>query len=125
MQAPFKTFDNDITFSVSENTLDAETIRLFGEKLLHVELNTAYGRKEIVCGSEPILNHVMLKNGEIERFSVFASYSIANDGSIDVLLQKSEDEKCVWKFDISNGVSEIDLFGNSFKATLSQLNSVE
>ncbi len=96
-------FNNKLAFSVAQNDCGIEKIRLFGENLLHVELNTDYGKKEIVCGNgEYILNHVMLKNlattivmldpniNTIERVNVFAAYEVLDDGRIQITLRHSD-----------------------------------
>ncbi len=94
-------FNNDLAFSIAEeNPCDLKGIRLFGENLLHVELDTDYGKKEFVCGNgEYILNHVMLKNlaptlkmldpniNFVERVSVFAAYEVLPDGKIEITLR--------------------------------------
>ena len=93
-------FNNDLSFTVAENRAEVEKLRLFGEKLLHIELNTAYGRKEFVCGNgEYILNHYNMKNmspsitfldprvNTIERQSVFASYEYDGDKRINITLR--------------------------------------
>lgn len=93
-------FNKEPAFSVAENSCDINNIRLFGESLLHVELDTAYGKKEFVCGNgEYILNHVMLKNlsptivlldpniDTVERVSVFAAYELLDGGKVCITLR--------------------------------------
>ncbi len=95
-----ESFNNDISFTVEDNEEGIKGIRLFGESLLHVALDTDYGKKEFVCGNgEYILNHVMLKCMNptiitldpalwtIERVSAFASYEIADNGKIKITLR--------------------------------------
>ncbi len=93
-------FNKELVFSVAKNPADVNGIRLFGEDLLHVELDTDYGKKEFVCGNgEYILNHVMLKNlaptlimldpnmHTVERVSFFAAYEVLADGKIQITLR--------------------------------------
>ena len=117
-------FNSDISFEVKKNPCDINKIRLFGESLLHVELDTDYGKKEIVCGNgEYLLNHVMLKNlatsitfldpnvDAVERVSVFASYELLDDGKISITLRHHN--TChvqKWVFDIDNNSMDIVLF---------------
>ncbi len=111
-------FNDDVSFDVAPNDNKIETVHLFGEKLLHVELGTAYGKKEIVCGrSEAIQNFVMLqgRGGSVVRFGVFASYSLCSDKNIKISL-RHEDGICEeWSFDLSAPVfaasGEKTLFG--------------
>ncbi len=117
-------FNNDISFEVKENPCGIHKIRLFGENLLHVELDTDYGKKEIVCGNgEYLLNHVMLKNlaptityldpniDAPERVSVLASYELLDDGRIKINLRHHN--TChvqSWVFDPSNNSMDIVMF---------------
>lgn len=93
-------FNNDLSFTVAENRAEVNGIRIFGESLLHIELDTAYGKKEFVCGNgEYILNHFSAKNitpsitfldpavNTVERHSVFAAYELLEDGRILVTLR--------------------------------------
>ncbi len=93
-------FNNDLSFTVAKNECDINGVRIFGEKLLHVELDTDYGKKEFVCGNgEYILNHYMIKNlvpsitfldpavNTVERLSVYAAYELAEDGKILLTLR--------------------------------------
>ncbi len=97
-------FNNDISFSVGENEMEIAKLRLFGEKLLHIELSTTYGKKEIVCSNkEPIQNFVMLKGvkGEIERFVFFASYIYENENLVRICLDNNNGTKEIWIIDLS------------------------
>ena len=97
---PSKDFNNDISFTVAENRAQVKGLRLFGEKLLHVVLDTEYGMKEFVCGNgDYILNHYNIMNlmpsitfldpavNSVERASVFAAYEIADDGKLLLTLR--------------------------------------
>ncbi len=98
-------FNKDISFSVVENEMEIEKLRLFGEKLLHIEFSTSYGKKEIVCSnSEPIQNFVMLKGikGEIERFEVFASYVCETEDIVKLCLAHIDGVNEIWTIDISS-----------------------
>ena len=103
-------FNNDLTFDVSENPSGISKLRLFGDKLLHLEFQTDYGKKEIVCDNgNGILNHVMLKNklhdNALERFSVFAAYEITSDGLVNVKLKDENDSfSQIWTVDVKAGV---------------------
>lgn len=124
MSTAQKCFENDVLFSVSENSFGFETIRLFGEKLLHVEMNTDYGKKEIVFGLLPIHNVVMLKNNDVVRYSVFASYEVLENGNISAKLSDGNQE-CVWLFDFENSSADIELFGTVCHVKISALEGVE
>ena len=93
-------FNNDVSFTVAENPAQVKGLRLFGEKLLHVVLDTEYGMKEFVCGNgQYILNHYNIMNlvpsitfldpavNSVERLSVYAAYEIAQDGKILITLR--------------------------------------
>lgn len=93
-------FNSDLSYTVAENRAEVSGLRLFGERLLHVELDTAYGKKEFVCGNgEYILNHYCIKNlvpsitfldpavDTVERLSVYASYELGEDGKIFITLR--------------------------------------
>lgn len=92
-------FNNDISFEACENYAEIKKVRFFGENLLHVEFDTAYGKKEFVCGNgDFILNHYLMKNmtpsitfldpavNTVERQSVFAAYKL-EDGNIKITLR--------------------------------------
>ncbi len=98
-------FNNDISFQVAPNEQQITAVRLFGEKLLHIELATDYGKKEIVCGNEAIQNFVMLlgKNGIVERFDVSASYCLCANGNIKIALSHSDGVSEEWLIDLSKG----------------------
>lgn len=133
-------FNNDITFSAEENPSDVRKIRFFGEKLLHVEFETDYGKKEIVCGNgEYILNHVLLKNlcvgldarderkDTIERLSLFAAYEVPEEGILKLTLRhKDKPHNQHWYVDLNKGEIKIDLLVGSIQTTEFKLyNSVE
>ncbi|MBE6682549.1 MAG: beta-lactamase family protein [Ruminococcaceae bacterium] len=115
-------FNNDISFTVAENAAEVEMIRFFGEKLLHVELSTAYGKKEFVCGNgEYILNHYMLKNmtpsitfldpavNTVERQSVFASYKNENGRLYITLRHQNTCHVQHWTVDLEANTVNIHL----------------
>ena len=116
-------FNNDISFSVAENKAEINTVRIFGESLLHIELGTAYGKKEFVCGNgEYILNHFFAKNitpsitfldpavNTVERHSVFAAYEMLDDGRILVILRhKNTCHVQRWYIDIKENKIDINL----------------
>jgi len=116
-------FNNDISFSVAENKAEINTLRIFGESLLHIELGTAYGKKEFVCGNgEYILNHFFAKNitpsitfldpavNTVERHSVFAAYEMLDDGRILVTLRhKNTCHVQRWYIDIKENKIDINL----------------
>ncbi|MBQ3231249.1 MAG: beta-lactamase family protein [Clostridia bacterium] len=102
LYAPEKSapFNSELEFGVEDNYAEVRKLRLFGESLLHIELETDYGKKELVCGNgEFLLNHIMLKNmtpsitildpavNTVERLSVFAAYKINENGSVSVTLR--------------------------------------
>ncbi len=98
-------FNNDISFNVAENGFQIETLRLFGEKLLHLEFKTAYGKKEILCGAQQeIQNFVMLavNQGEPQRFEVFASYSLDQSGDIEVNLRHGDGISEKWNISVAD-----------------------
>ncbi|MBR5286877.1 MAG: beta-lactamase family protein [Clostridia bacterium] len=93
-------FNNDISFTVAENQAKIKGLRLFGESLLHVVLDTEYGTKEFVCGNgQYILNHYNIMNlvpsitfldpavNSVERVSVYAAYELAENGNIQLTLR--------------------------------------
>lgn len=116
-------FNNDLSFKVEENAAEVTDLRIFGEKLLHIELDTAYGKKEFVCGNgEYILNHYNMKNmspsitfldprvNTVERQSVFASYEY--DGDKKILLTLRHQNTCHvqhWVIDLENNNVKIFL----------------
>lgn len=117
-------FNNDLLFEVKENPCDINKIRLFGEELLHIELDTDYGKKEIVCGNgEYLLNHAMLKNltgsivfldpnvDTVERVSVFAAYEQLGDGKILVTLRHHNTCHVQrWTIDTANNSIDISIY---------------
>ena len=116
-------FNNDLSFGVAENRAEIEKIRIFGEKLLHVELTTAYGKKEFVCGDgEYILNHFYAKNitpsityldpavNTVERHSVFAAYEMLDDGRVLITLRhKNTCHVQRWYIDLAENKIDIKL----------------
>ena len=133
-------FMNDITFDIAENRSDIRQIRFFGEKLLHIEFQTDYGKKEIVCGNgEYILNHVLLKNlcvgldarderkDTIERVNLFASYETKGNGIIEVTLRHyDKPHNQHWHIDLNSGKIDIKLLVGTIQTTeLTLINSVE
>lgn len=115
-------FNDDISFEVGENEVGIKGIRLFGEKLLHVELDTDYGKKEFVCGNgEYLQNHVMLMYlspmiiefdpalGTLERLSLLASYELI-DGIIKITVRHADTPHVQrWMIDPVAGTLHIDL----------------
>ena len=112
-------------FAVGNNLAGISKLRLFGEKLLHIELQTDYGKKEFVCGKEKaILNHFMLKSffdesGDAERNSVFCSYEIDGEIILVSLEDKENHEKCQWSIDPVRGMLVIAPKGGSGETVLS------
>ena len=131
-------FNNDISFTVAENAVGINTIRLFGESLLHVEMQTDYGKKEFVCGNgEYILNHVMLKCmnptivyldpsiGRVERINVFASYELLENGIINITLRHQDNCHVQrWTLDTINGKLDIALHVGGLSCTSFSLSPV-
>ena len=114
----------------------------FGEKLLHVEFTTDYGKKEIVCGNgEYILNHVLLKNlcvgldlrderkDTIERVNLFACYEQLGENKYKLTLRHSDKpHNQHWYVDFENGNIDIKIMVGTIQTTnfkLSPLNSAE
>lgn len=112
-------------FEVGNNLAGISKLRLFGEKLLHVELQTDYGKKEFVCGNEnAILNHFMLRSpfGEsidAERNSAFCSYQIEGEKVNISLEDKETDEICQWSIDPVEGTLAIACKNGSGETVLS------
>ncbi len=95
---------SDRCFDVSDNLSEIKTIRVFGESLLHVELQTEYGKKEFVCGKDAILNHFMLKSPfgsdvQIERNSFYCSYRIEGETLLISLEDKDNLKNQLWTID--------------------------
>lgn len=132
-------FNNDLSFAVAENPSDVRKIRFFGEKLLHIEFDTDYGKKEIVCGNgEYILNHVLLKNlcvgldarderkDTIERVNIFACYEMLEDGKIKVTLRHSDKpHNQHWYIDLNEGKIDIKLLVGTIQTTEFKLSPLE
>lgn len=138
--APVKDgFNQDISFDVAENKSDIRKIRFFGEKLLHIQMETDYGRKEIVCGNgEYILNHVLLKNlcvgldarderkDTIERVNLFAAYETEGNGCIQVTLRHQDKPHTQhWHIDLNAGKVDIKLLVGTIQTTQLTLMGVE
>ncbi len=111
-------FNDDISFVVGDNHQKINSVRLFGEKLLHVVLFAQYGQKEIVCGrDEAIQNFVLLlnKDGNVERFGVFASYELCGNNVVKITLSREDGISEEWLFNLSEGTftasGEKTLFG--------------
>ncbi len=131
-------FNDDVSFAVGENEVEINKIRLFGEKLLHLELDTEYGKKEIVCGNgEFILNHVMLKFlspmiihfdpalGTLERLSLLAAYELV-DGKIKITLRHADTPHVQrWIIDPENNTLHIDLMVGLMTRTDFSLERIE
>lgn len=114
-------FNNDLSFSVAGNPLEISSLRLFGEALLHIELNTVYGKKELVCGNgDAILNHIMLKNSanELQRFSVNSCYAMNDSGCVAAELSVDGTVFC-WEFCLNELEAEIQPLDGSSAVTLS------
>ncbi|MBO5870420.1 MAG: beta-lactamase family protein [Clostridia bacterium] len=132
-------FNRELAFEVAENPCDLNKVRLFGENLLHVELETSYGKKEFVCGNgEYLLNHVMLKNlsptivtldpnvDTVERVSVFASYEILDDGKIQITLRHHNTCHVQrWIIDPDNNCFDIKVFVGYMVCTHFELGKIE
>lgn len=115
-------FNDDLSFEVGENVIGLKTVRVYGEKLLHLVLDTDYGKKELICGNgEFMLNHVMLKFlspmiinldpalGTLERLSIFAAYELV-DGKIKITLRHADTPHVQrWVIDPEAGTLHIDL----------------
>lgn len=122
----------ELLFRVSENPAEITELRLFGEKLLHVELLTSYGKKEFVCGSEKgILNHFLLKNpladskeNEVVRFSCYCGYR-AVSGVFEITLEHQEGNcKQIWSVDPALGRLDIKLNEKDLSKTTFSLEKV-
>ena len=115
-------FNDDTSYAVGENSIGIKTMRLFGENLLHVVLDTDYGQRELICGNgEFILNHAMLKFlspmimildpalGTLERVSVYAAYELI-DSKIQITLRHADTPHVQrWIIDPENNKWDIDL----------------
>ena len=123
-------FNKDLSFTVAENRSDIREMRFFGERLLHIEFRTDYGKKEIVCGNgEYILNHVMLKNlcvgldtrderkDTIERVNLFACYEINGEGLKVTLRHQDKPHTQHWYVDLEKGKIDIRLMVGTIQTT--------
>lgn len=132
-------FNKDLCFDVAENKSDISKIRFFGENLLHIEMETAYGKKEIVCGNgEYILNHVLLKNlcvgldirderkDTIERVNLLATYETNGSGIINVTLRHYDKPHTQhWTIDLNSNKISINLLVGTIQTTELTLLGVE
>ncbi|MBE6692820.1 MAG: beta-lactamase family protein [Ruminococcaceae bacterium] len=132
-------FNKDLSFAVAENPADVRKIRFFGEKLLHVEFQTDYGKKEIVCGNgEYISNHVLLKNlcvgldarderkDTIERVNLFAAYETDGEDSLKLTLRHMDKpHNQHWYVDLSKGTIEIKIMVGTIQTTEFKLTPIE
>ncbi len=132
-------FNKDLSFAVAENPSDVHKIRFFGEKLLHVEFETDYGKKEIVCGNgEYISNHVLLKNlcvgldarderkDTIERVNLFAAYEVDGDDKIKLTLRHMDKpHNQHWYIDLAKGTIEIKIMVGTIQTTEFKLTPIE
>ncbi len=132
-------FNDDISFSVEENSSDIRRIRFFGEKLLHVEMETDYGKKEVVCGNgEYILNRVMLKNlcvgldarderrDTIERLSLYCAYEMTDSKHLKLTLRhKDRPHTQHWYIDLEEGKIDIKIMAGIITTTFLKLNPLE
>lgn len=132
-------FNKDLSFAVAENPAEVSKIRFFGEKLLHVELETAYGKKEFVCGNgEYILNHVLLKNlcvgldirderkDTIERVNLFASYEADGEEKIKLTLRHSDKpHNQYWYIDFAKGTIDIKIMIGTIQTNQFKLTPIE
>ena len=114
---------SDRCFNVSENPSEIKCIRFFGESLLHVELQTEYGKKEFVCGKDAILNHFMLKSPfggkQIERNSFYCSYRIEEESVLIFLEDKENQKNQIWTITPAKGKLEIALESGLSKTEVS------
>ncbi len=132
-------FNQDISFNVAPNSSDINKIRFFGEKLLHIEFNTDYGKKELVCGNgEYILNHVLLKNlcvgldarderkDTIERVNLLCAYENIGEGVYKLTLRHADKpHNQHWYVDFNTGKIDIKLMVGTIQTTELTLLSAE
>lgn len=132
-------FNDYVEFSVEENDSDIRKIRFFGENLLHVEMETDYGKKEIVCGNgEYILNRVMLKNLSvgldarderrdiIERLSLYCAYEIIDEKHLKLTLRhKDKPHTQYWHIDLKEGKIDIKIMAGTITTTFLKLSPLE
>ena len=132
-------FNNDLSFAVAENPSDVRKIRFFGEMLLHVEFETDYGKKEIVCGNgEYISNHVLLKNlcvgldarderkDTIERVNLFAAYESDGENKIKLTLRHMDKpHNQHWYVDLAKGTIQIKIMVGTIQTTEFKLSPIE
>lgn len=129
-------FNGELEFGVADNPAEIRKLRFFGENLLHIEMDTDYGKKELVCGNgEFILNHVILKNmspcivfhdpaiNTLERLSVFAAYHVNDDGTVSVTLRhKNTCHVQHWTIDASAKKLSINLLAGDLLCKEFELN---
>ena len=132
-------FNKDLSFAVADNPSDVRRIRFFGEKLLHVEFETDYGKKELVCGNgEYILNHLLLKNlcvgldlrderkDTIERVNLFCAYETHGDGKIKLTLRHGDKpHNQHWYIDLEKGSIDIKIMVGTIQTTELKLTPIE
>jgi len=124
-------FNNDLSFTAEPNKSDINEIRFFGEKLLHIEFATDYGKKEIVCGNgEYILNHVLLKNlcvgldvrderkDTIERVNIFCAYEKTGENAYKLTLRHADKPHTQhWYVDLNAGKIDIKIMVGTIQTT--------
>ncbi|MBQ0109302.1 MAG: serine hydrolase [Clostridiales bacterium] len=117
-------FNKDVAFDVAENVCEIKNFRFYGEKLLHVVLETGYGRREFVCGNgEYILNHFQGKCLSptisqldpalytVERVNVFAGYEKLGENRYLITLRHYDTPHVQrWEVDLDAGVVDIKVF---------------
>ncbi len=134
-------FNKDISFKVDENPSGISKMRFFGESLLHLEMETDYGKKEIVFGNgDYIHNAVLLKNlcvgldprderrDTLERLEFFTCYEIENENLLLTLRHKDRPHNQCWYVNLKEGTVEIKIVGGTIVTSnfkLSPLESVE
>lgn len=114
---PYEGEEKDVTFDVKENVCSVNSVRLYGNKVLHAVLSTDYGEKEIACGNGTYIgNRVLLKGfsptiglldpdyGRVEQVNVFAAFEIEDGGKIVITLRHIDTPHCQkWTFDTKAG----------------------
>lgn len=124
-------FNKDISFTAEPNKSDINEIRFFGENLLHIEFQTDYGKKEIVCGNgEYILNHVLLKNlcvgldarderkDTIERVNLLCAYEQTGENTYKLTLRHADKPHTQhWYVDLNEGKIDIKLLVGTIQTT--------
>lgn len=131
----------DFCVSVEENPTEISEISFTGDEILHVVMETAYGKKEIACGNGFYIgNHLMLRYlsvsinqfdsrfGSVEPISVYACYTFENDKLCVVLRHIDTPHVQKWTFDTEKGEWNIhsitgELKCKSFKIHLKENDS--